>query len=89
MSLFIKSSDEETFECGLQIFFSFYGNTKTMNQDKVRFHKSDYWESLGISNRAFLMIAMDNIEKNDVTAMYDHWKSGKKLVFLYKQLYET
>ena len=87
MSLFVRDTDKATLNEALTEFFSLYGNSKRISENKVNFHKTEFWRSRDISDRGFLIIAMDLIERKDIGKLFDCWREGKNVILLYESLY--
>ena len=83
----LNYQDECLLKDSLNVFFSLYGNTfHRLDKNKVDFHATEYWKSLNISGKAFLVISMDKASKKDMSKLYMCWMSGGNIVSLYKQL---
>jgi len=83
----LSRKDECMLKDSLNLFFSLYGNTfRRVDENKVDFHATEYWKSLNISDKAFLVICMDKASKKDMSKLYVCWMSHGDVVSLYEQL---
>jgi hypothetical protein len=75
-----RTDDEALLEETVVSFFHAHGLPDHIRASLVAFHASEYWHSLSLSHRAFLIVAMDRIHTDVWRALHSDFATHRPLL---------